>query len=180
MYPTSLDLSLASWLHSHAAPGLTRIMLAITNLHSNLAINLMSAALGILLLKHRQRDWLVALILAVPVGLAINVMLKHLFALSRPTFDDPLLSLETYSFPSGHAAGATLFYGFLVAYFRHRTGDPRIRALQVAFAATLVGVVAFSRIYLGVHYLSDVVAAIAWSLAWLALCLWLRKRPLAR
>lgn len=176
MYPTAADLDLAAWFHSHASPALTRVVIVITNLHSNLAINFMAAALGVLLLKERRRDWFITLMLAVPAGLALNVMLKHLFALERPRFDHPLLALETYSFPSGHAAGAMLFYGFLVAYFAQRTADRRTRAVQVALGAMLVLLVAFTRVYLGVHYLSDVVAGVAWSLAWLTLCLWLRPR----
>lgn len=180
MYPTSLDLSLAASLHAHATPALTQAMLLVTNLHSNLAINLMSAAFALFLLTRRQRDWLIALILAVPTGMAINAMIKHAFALSRPTFEDPLLKLDTFSFPSGHVAGATLFYGFLVAYFWRRTDRPRVHALWITAAATLVALVGFTRVYLGVHYLTDVIGAVAWSLPWLALCLLLRDRWAAR
>jgi membrane-associated phospholipid phosphatase len=180
MYPTATDLALAAWFHAHAIPALTRAMLLITDMNSNLAVNLMAAALALILLKERQRDWLVTLILAVPAGLAINVLLKHLFAFPRPSFDHPLLKLETYSFPSGHVAGATLFYGFVAAYFWQRTADPRLRAVYVAVAAMLVVLVAFTRVYLGVHYLTDVIGGALWSSAWLAFCLWLRKRLSAR
>jgi undecaprenyl-diphosphatase len=139
----------------------------------------MSAILTLVLWRAKQRNWAITLLAVVPLGLAINVLLKHLFARTRPSFEDPLLVLDTYSFPSGHVAGATLFYGFLVAYFWRRIRSPGGRAASVAAAVILAGLVAFSRIYLGVHFLSDVVGAAAWSLAWLALCLYMRPRVLA-
>jgi membrane-associated phospholipid phosphatase len=180
MYPTPIDLSLAAWFHSHATPGVTRAMLLITDMNSNLAVELMSAALALILLKQRQRDWLITLILTVPTGLAINALLKNLFALPRPQFEDPIVKLETYSFPSGHVAGVTLFYGFVVAYLWQLADDPRLRALYAAVATMLVVLVAFTRVYLGAHYLTDVIGGAVWSLGWLALCLRLRSRWLAR
>jgi undecaprenyl-diphosphatase len=182
MYPTPTDVALAAWLHAHAqqSPAFTQAMLYITDFHSNLAISLMSAAIAAVLWRERRRDWLVTLLITVPAGLAINVVIKHLFARARPTWDDPLLELATFSFPSGHVAGATLFYGFLAAYLLHGVEDRAMRAAGIAVAALLVALVAFSRLYLGVHYLTDVIGALAWSLAWLTLCLNLRKRPLAR
>lgn len=180
MYPTPTDLALAAWLHAHAFPALTQAMLFVTYFHSTLAIGAMSAAVAVILWRERRRDWLVTLVLAVPAGAVINVGLKHLFARARPTFDDPLLTLTTFSFPSGHVAGATLFYGFLAAYLLQGVEERAARAAFIAVAASLVILVAFSRVYLGVHYLTDVIGAAAWSLGWLAFCLQLRKRRLAR
>ena len=64
-----------------------------------------------------------------------------------------------------------MFYGVLAAFLVSRFHEPRRRAGCVAAAAAAVGLVAFSRIYLGAHYLSDVVAAVCSSTAWLVLCL---------
>jgi membrane-associated phospholipid phosphatase len=180
MPPTSIDLALATWLHAHATPGLTQVMLFVTNSHSNLAIDIMSAAIALVLWRARERVWAITLLAVVPAGLAVNVLLKHAFGRARPAFEDPLLTLDTYSFPSGHVAGATLFYGFLVAYFWRRLPNAAMRAAAIAAAAAMVCVVALTRMYLGAHYLTDVLAAAAWSLAWLALCLHLRTRVAAR
>jgi undecaprenyl-diphosphatase len=127
--------------------------------------------MAVVLYRRAQRHWLLALVLAVPVGVAINVLLKHLFRRARPVPDEPLMTLATYSFPSGHTAGTALFYGVLAAYIVFRTHSTRVRAAAVLGWLCAVGLVGFSRVYLGVHYLSDVVAAAAWSCAWLAVCL---------
>jgi len=120
----------------------------------------------------------------VPGGMLLNVALKHAFRRIRPSFDDPLLSLVTYSFPSGHTAAATVFYGLLACYLVRRTQAWRVRVLIVAGAVAMVMLVALSRMYLGVHYLSDVLAAAAEGAAWLAICVTavstLHRRRLAR
>ncbi|WP_254761604.1 phosphatase PAP2 family protein [Natrinema marinum] len=90
-------------------------------------------------------------------GLALVLTLKTLFGLPRPPADALLVSLEGaregYGFPSGHAFAAAVVYGGLVSVYDRR-GDP----LAVAGAGTLVAAVSLSRVALGVHYLSDVIA----------------------
>jgi undecaprenyl-diphosphatase len=114
----------------------------------------------------------------------LNVALKHVFQRARPSFDDPLLSLLTYSFPSGHTAAATVFYGLLACYLVRRAHAWRARVLIVLAAVAMVVLVALSRMYLGAHYLSDVLAAAAEGAAWLAICITavstLQRRRLAR
>jgi undecaprenyl-diphosphatase len=181
---TVLDAELAQWFHAHAQAGLTRLMLGIAYLHSvpgTLAI----ACLFAWWLRSRGADaWLLALAATIPGGLVLNVLLKMTFQRARPHFDDPLLTLATYSFPSGHAVSATLVYGFLACYLvRHLHGWGE-RATVAAGACLLVALVAVSRMYLGVHYLSDVLAGVAEGCAWLAVCITgvstLRRRHAAR
>ncbi|MBI2768476.1 MAG: phosphatase PAP2 family protein [Burkholderiales bacterium] len=164
------DLSVSAWFHAHTHPVLTQALLLVTNLHGTLGICLMAAALGLVLLKLRRPWWLLALVLSVPGGLVLNALVKQVFRRARPHFDDPLLSLPTYSFPSGHTAGATVFYGFLAVLLLAHVEAPRWRAAIAGGAAAMVLLVGISRIYLGVHYLSDVVGAIVEGLLWLALC----------
>jgi len=103
-------------------------------------------------------------------GLLLNVLVKHTFQRARPVWDDALLTLHTYSFPSGHTAGATVWWGFFtVLVFTHRPTWQR-RAATVFLAIGMVSLTALSRVYLGVHYLSDVLAAVAEGCAWLVLC----------
>ncbi|MES2561140.1 MAG: phosphatase PAP2 family protein [Pseudomonadota bacterium] len=166
----NLDLAIAVYLHAHSDPALVLLMLLVTHAHGIIGMSVYTLVLAAYLARRRAWDWLLAVFLAVPVGMLINVLLKRFFQRARPVFDDPLLTLTTYSFPSGHTSGATLFYGILTMYVFSRKKNGRIHTACVAGWIVLVVLVGFSRMYLGVHYLTDVVAAATWSLAWLALC----------
>jgi membrane-associated phospholipid phosphatase len=166
-----LDARIAGWLHAHRSTALTLLMLGVTHAHAPVPICVYAFVMAVVLARRREWHWLLGLGLAVPVGLVINVLLKHVFHRARPVFDEPLITLTTYSFPSGHTAGTTLFYGVLAAYIVSRTRNTAARVAAVAGWVLMVSLVGFSRVYLGVHYFSDVLGAIAWSLGWLALCL---------
>jgi len=166
-----IDTQFSAWLHSHSVHTLTTCMLLITHLHSMLGVTVMTLAVSAYLWIKRLRVWVLTLMLAVFGGMLLNLLLKHVFVRERPHFDNPLLVLTTYSFPSGHTVMATVFYGTLCVLVVSRTRSWLWRVLTIAAAASLVLLVGFSRIYLGAHYLSDVLAAIAEGLAWLAFCL---------
>jgi len=168
---TIIDVDIANWLHSHANPSLTKFMLAITYMHSVAGIIVLSFFFAIVIIWKKEWYWLSALTVTVGGGMLINLFVKHAFHRKRPSFDDPLLLLTTYSFPSGHTAGATLFYGALTTYLFYHIHSWRWRDPIVAIAVLMVLAVGVSRLYLGVHYLSDVLAAIAESTAWLAFSL---------
>jgi undecaprenyl-diphosphatase len=166
-----MDQAIAEWLHGHGNPMLTRLMLGVTHLHSMAGIWTMSLLFGAYLAWKRAWSWVLTLAITLGGGMLLNTAYKYAFERARPTWDNPLLTLTSYSFPSGHTAGATLFYGVLAAYLMTRSRNPRARTLYAAGAVLLVALVGFSRMYLGVHYLTDVLAAACASGAWLALCL---------
>ncbi len=166
-----IDLPLSAWFHANPNPVVTQFMLFITHWHSTTGVLLMSAVLGLALWRFGRPWWLLALLLSVPGGLLLNVAVKNLVQRARPHFDDPVLTLTTYSFPSGHTAGATLFYGFVVAFLLAHPAARRWRGAIVAVAVGMVAMVGLSRIYLGLHYFTDVVGAIVEGLLWLGLCL---------
>jgi undecaprenyl-diphosphatase len=165
-----LDAEIAAWLHRHATPPLAIAMLVWTQLHSTVAVGAYAAVAALVFAIDRSWRRLTLVVVAVGGGLAVNALMKLAFQRARPTFDDPLLTLATYSFPSGHVAGSTIFYGLAVAGVFARTRRPLARALAVAAAALAIALVAFSRMLLGAHFLSDVVAAFAEGVAWLTLC----------
>lgn len=169
----AFDLRAAHWLHADARANAAtaRFFLVLTDLHSPVGIALLGAIFGAVLWRLRERYWLLTLAVSVAGGLFVNFVLKMAYERLRPRLDEPLVSLESYSFPSGHTAGAVLFYGVLAAFLVSRFFDWRARAASVAGACVMVVLVAFSRVYLGAHYVSDVVAAACSSLAWLTLCL---------
>lgn len=166
-----LDVRIADWLHLHGALPLTYFLLTVTHLHSTVPVLIYSAVLAVVLYRRRERDWLITLALAVPLGMAFNTLLKFAYQRARPIFDVPLLTLTSYSFPSGHTAGAVLFYGVLAAFVISNTVHLRTHVLAVCAAVIMIGLVGFSRMYLGAHFLSDVLGAASASAAWLSLCL---------
>jgi undecaprenyl-diphosphatase len=123
------------------------------------------------LLRKRLKTWALAFSLSVAGGMLLNVLLKGLFERARPTFDTPILTLTSYSFPSGHTMLATTLYGALCAFVLSQVRGWPLRSLTIVAASSMIALVGFSRIYLGAHYLTDVLAAMLEGLAWLALVL---------
>lgn len=168
---TVLDAELASWLHLRAFAPFTRFMLTLSLLHGIVGISILTVLFALYLLWRRERWWLLALVLAVPGGMLLNLLMKYAFHRERPRFDDPLVTLSTFSFPSGHTLAATVFYGMLAAYLLVRVPATGARLAVLGTALLLIVLVAFSRMYLGAHFLSDVLAAVAEGIAWLSLVL---------
>ncbi|MEO5702894.1 MAG: phosphatase PAP2 family protein [Gammaproteobacteria bacterium] len=166
-----LDVEISNWLHARSTPALTAIMLLITEIHRPFGISIMASVCALVLGWQKRWYALLVLAMAVPGGLLLNLLLKNVFQRARPVFDEPLLILTTYSFPSGHALGSTVFYGTLAAFAYWYVPDWRWRLLAFTGSVLMITLVAFTRIYLGVHYFSDVLAGIMEGLAWLAFCL---------
>jgi undecaprenyl-diphosphatase len=119
-------------------------------------------------------------------GTLLNPALKAVFHRDRPSGFAALGHAAGYSFPSGHAMAATLLYGSL-AYVIYFSIDHsrRLRILAVTLCALMILCIGASRVYLGVHYLSDVLAGFAAGLCWVAICLsgteaWVRWRDWRR
>lgn len=174
---TAADAGVSRWMYRNAGAGFTALMVAVSAVHGTWPLLALSAAAALVLWWRHQQAWAAALVLCVPGGMLLNYAVKHAFQRARPAFDGAA-AIASYSFPSGHAAGATVWWGFLLVWwFAHRTGA-RARLAGAALAVTMVLLTALSRVYLGVHYLSDVLAAIAEGAAWLALCFMvLGRRP---
>ena len=120
---------------------------------------------GVLALRKRYR-WAAYLIVTTTVGGLLNLQLKGFFARARPELAEALREAHGYSFPSGHAMGSAVCFGAL-AYLALRTIPHwRYRAAAIAFAATMILAISASRIYLGVHWISDVGAGIVAGLIW--------------
>ena len=169
-FVVQLDTHLTQWLQASATPGRTAFFYFVTRWHNTLGILVMATLLALWLAHRRCWDWVLRVLLSVPLGMLLNMLLKVAFQRQRPVFDQPLVTLLTYSFPSGHTAAATLLYGVLAAWLLAAV-DRRWHAPIVVMAAGMVALVAVSRVYLGAHYPSDVFAAMASSTAWLAVVL---------
>lgn len=180
---TIVDKQVAIWFYDHTTPALTRAMMVITSLGSTPIISSITVLTFLLLLWRRYWYRLLALLLTVPGGMLLNLLLKSAFARQRPTFENPIVTLTSYGFPSGHTMATTLLYGVLAVFVVLAIQAWRWRVLAVLVAVLFIFLVAFTRVALGVHFLSDVLGGMAAGLAWLALCLTgvdtMRRRRLA-
>jgi undecaprenyl-diphosphatase len=168
---TVTDAQLSTWLHLHGSTKLTSAMLGITSLGATAVVICVTAVFVVYLFSRRSYYWIAATLSSVFGGMLLNRILKFAFQRPRPYFTDPILTLTSYSFPSGHTMIATALYGVVAAYFVAQSQDWRRRVLITFSASLVIVLVGFSRIYLGAHYLSDVLGAMAEGLAWLSLCL---------
>jgi membrane-associated phospholipid phosphatase len=172
---TRVDGQVTTWLSLHRQSWLTPVMLLVSDVHQTSRLLTATALIAMVLAWRRQ--WLdLRLLAVVPAGMLLNVGLKHLFGRPRPVLAEPLVQITTFSFPSGHAVASTVFYGMLCALvFAHARSRWR-RGFAVCVGIAMVLLVVSSRVYLGAHYLSDVVAGIAEGLVLLLLFLrWARR-----
>src|SRR5205807_2674214 len=174
-----VDQGLAAWFHSH----LTHTFITMLRAFSEFgAAELIGVALFFLVSFFVWKRWwpsVVTLIVAVPGGMLLNELVKVLVHRHRPVVDGPFVDWSGYSFASGHTIGATLLYGQLALFILPMIKGRRWRTLTVSSAALLIALVGFSRIALGAHFLTDVLAAIVFGVLWLVFCL-IAGKPLRR
>lgn len=142
----------------------------ITSLGSIAVLGIVSFVVVAYLLLARSRAEALLVLVAVLGGVAINSLLKIQFARPRPDLFVPAAKVFTASFPSGHAALSAITYMTLAALLARMTVSPRLRYYFVAVAITLTFMIGVSRVYLGVHYLTDVLAGWCIGSAWALIC----------
>jgi membrane-associated phospholipid phosphatase len=159
------DTFVRTAVHQLATPGLTRLMQVFSFFGSVVAVTVMClAAICVSLYYGRTRTAVMLAITMVGVA-ALDVVLKHAFHRPRPVaFFGATPS--TYSFPSGHALGSFCFYGMLAAILAERVRGRGTKFCVWMTMVFLVGMIGFSRIYLGVHYPSDVIAGYCAAVVW--------------
>jgi membrane-associated phospholipid phosphatase len=160
----------AAWFHAHLTQTSATLLQALSVLGSSAWIGTVLFFAVLFLAYKRRWSSLVLLIVAVPGGMLLNELVKVLVHRQRPFLEGPFVDWSGYSFASGHAIGATLLYGELALLIMPSIKNPRWRVLTILAASLLVVLVSFSRVALGAHYLSDVFAAIAFGIIWLAVC----------
>ena len=169
----SFDLSVRAAVHQYASPGLTKAMFAITLLGGDGLVLAAFVSLGLFLYFHRRRAalWLVVTFAG---AIILDVALKYGFHRARPTpFYGPIP--RTYSFPSGHSLFSFCFYGVLAGLLVVRVRSRAARIAIWASATVLILAIGLSRIYLGVHYPSDVIAGYLTGTLWVATMVFLDR-----
>jgi membrane-associated phospholipid phosphatase len=171
-----VDGRFAVALHTHATPAATTGFEVVTRLGSTAVLFAVAAVAAAYLARLGRRTDAAFVLLAFAGAEALTWSLKAVFQRERPNFDDPIATASSFSFPSGHALVSFAVYGALAYVLLESLRSRRARAACVAGAAVLVTTIGFSRLYLGVHYLSDVLAGYAVALAWLLVIVTVRQR----
>lgn len=155
-----LDRVFSLWVHAHSQPWLDRLMLNVTyggDWRFLLLVTLASVAF--LFFGHQRKRASLLLGLAFGLSYLANHLLKSIFQRQRPELWDVFARPSSYSFPSGHAMSSMMVYGVAALLFAELY--PQHRRAWLGGAALWILLIGFSRIYLGVHWLSDVVAGFA-------------------
>ena len=173
------DHEVAGWFHAHLTRTFVSVLRGFTEFGSGEWIGVILFFVALYFVWKRWWPFLVTLIVAVPGGMLLNEWVKVLVHRQRPFVDGPFVDWSGYSFASGHTIGATLLYGQLLLFILPCLKARHWRLLCVFSAVCLVALVGFSRIALGAHFLTDVLAAIFFGIIWLALCVVL-GRPMRR
>jgi membrane-associated phospholipid phosphatase len=147
----------------------------LTEFGSGKSIGIVVFALVLFFVWKRWWPSLVTLLVAVPCGMLLNEWIKLAVHRDRPFIEGAFVDWSGYSFASGHTIGATLLYGQLLLFVLPSLRARHLRLLCIFSAASLVLLVGFTRIALGAHFLTDVLAAIFFGIIWLMLCTVLGK-----
>jgi undecaprenyl-diphosphatase len=162
-----IDARTHEWARFTHTAGSTAFFTTLTLIGTPVGIGILVAIVSALLALKRRWRWAAYLIVTTSVGGLINLLLKSFFERARPELAEALRTAHGYSFPSGHAMGSTVCFGAL-AYLALRVLPRwRQRSAAIAFACSMILAISTSRIYLGVHWISDIGAGIAAGLIWI-------------
>ena len=173
------DTAILLFLRQQQTPLLDQIIIGVTSLGEPTFLVIVTLVLSVILALRRQ--WIQGTVFAIAaLGAAgLNIILKDVFARARPALWERSVDVRYYSFPSGHAMVSLVIYGLigylLATRFKDRSGP--ILTLTVL----LIGLIGLSRLYLGVHWPTDVIAGYAAGLVWLVACIltleiWQRRK----
>lgn len=164
------DAALAEALHPQITPAAVDFYRVVTLL-GNQGMWALGIAGGLFLLLQRRWAYFVIWVIGMLGGNLFNNLLKDTFDRARPVFDNPYSFEPSFGFPSGHAMMSLIGFGLLTYLMWERLPTRPLRWIALGVAVMLVLIIGISRLTLGVHYLSDVLAGYAMGAAWLTGCL---------
>jgi membrane protein DedA with SNARE-associated domain/membrane-associated phospholipid phosphatase len=149
----------------------THFMIILTQLGNWKVITIGSLVVTICLLFKKRVDYLLTYVATILGGNLLFLILKMVIHRVRPIPETSLIKVEGWSFPSGHSVMSVIFYGIITYFIVCGIRSWKLRVFIVMIAMFLIFLIGFSRIYLQVHYLSDVIAGYAGGLFWLTVCI---------
>lgn len=152
--PPALDISILQWLHQFSNPALTQVNLFITNAGSPVVIVAITIIMALVLYRFGRQPAALVMVLGVGGAAIVTLVSKIAFQRARPHLWTPVITESSFAFPSGHAMISSAF-AFTVIYLLWHT---RWRWLAIFLGLLTTVVIGLTRLYLGVHFPTDVIA----------------------
>lgn len=167
---TGVDASVTQYIVSFRSEVLTDYFIFVTNLGDRDAYIVITVFLaGYYFFKRRSGKFIVQTTLVLLLATFSNIVLKRVFNRARPDLEH-LVRVNTLSYPSGHAMSAMAFYGFLIYLCLRYQMRSWLKIVLVSVLSIVILSIGISRIYLGVHYPTDVAAGLIGGVIWVAFC----------
>jgi undecaprenyl-diphosphatase len=160
------------------SPMWTSLLLTVTNLGSTLYLIIVGSVAGIVFLSLRWFRSFFLLVIAMAGQAALHHGSKWLIARPRPSNLISYRTAESFSFPSGHAIAALCLYAVIAWIITRRIESPAVTAAIWIFSIVLIFLIGASRVYIGIHYPTDVLAGFLGSLIWTFAIMSIDRRPL--
>jgi len=165
-----LDLTVLNWLQAHGSERGERYFEFVSWLGAPV-LAVVDVAVSAWLAIHRAWRTFWLWVITIVGGAALDEILKLSFRRARPSVASEFIHGNSWSFPSGHAMNSLVAYAMLAFLLREHIANKRLRLAVALVAALLIVSIGFSRLYLGVHYLSDVTAGYLAGSAWVVACI---------
>ncbi len=171
----SIDPPVWQWMVDHRSPALTGPAIFVTDIGSTVSMSVIAVGtIVFLLIKRRRGDALLVAVVAAGAGLLVTLG-KATVGRQRPPADYRLVTETNESFPSGHALASAAILGVVLVVLLPSVRSRAARIWIVVGVGLFVVAIGLSRLYLGVHWATDVIGGWVTGLAWLALCLTVRQ-----
>ena len=162
----AFDDRIRTFVHGFSSPPLTSAMRAASFLGSTVFLVSLGVLVAAFFAYFHMRRELVIFTITMAGEIFLDLTMKAGFMRARPEPFYPYPPLESYSYPSGHALASLCFYGIMAWLLATRIGSRRAKLVIWSIAVSLIFLIGLSRIYLGVHYPSDVIAGYLTALIW--------------
>ncbi len=165
----TFDKKMLLSLRELQTPALDKVMLGFTYIGEPTVLLVVCLGLGLWLLRQGQRSQATILVIAAAGAVVLNNLLKILFGRARPMLWERVVDVGDYSFPSGHAMISLVIFG--MSGYLLASKFARWRGWIISLTVVLVTGIGLSRLYLGVHWPTDILAGYAAGLVWLITCI---------
>ena len=177
-YPLGFDNAIRTAIRQMRSPMWAQLFLAVTKLGSTLYLTIIGCAAGIVFIFMRWFRPLLLLILVMCGQAALHHGFKWLIARPRPSVLISYPATESFSYPSGHAVASLCLYVTIAWYVAATTDNSAIKVIIAILTAVLIFLIGVSRVYIGIHYPTDVIAGFLAAMIWTAVVLSIDRKPL--